>query len=45
MVIIDYDEMFFSFNIPEFIVEPNQINRNDLESKIEKQELESLVFK
>ena len=41
----DYDEMFYSFNIPEFVVEPVYVNVRELEKKVEKQNLTKLIFK
>lgn len=40
----EYDAMFYSFNIPEFIAEPIRLNVRELEKKVEKRNLQNLTF-
>ena len=40
----DFDEMFYSFNVPEFIAEPIRLNVRELEKKIERKDLKKLTF-
>ncbi|MBP5667948.1 MAG: hypothetical protein J6X32_07365 [Salinivirgaceae bacterium] len=40
----DFDDMFYSFNVPEFIAEPIRLNVRDLEKKVERKELQKLQF-
>ncbi len=39
-----YDERFYSYNIPEFVVEPVDFNRNTFETKLNAQQLENFSF-
>ncbi len=41
----DFDEMFYSFNVPEFIAEPIRLNVRELEKKVEKRDLQKITFK
>ncbi len=40
----EYDAMFYSFNIPEFIVEPVMLNVNELERRLVRRDLQNVVF-
>ncbi|MBP5364650.1 MAG: PD40 domain-containing protein [Bacteroidales bacterium] len=41
----EYDAMFYSFNVPEFIVEPSKLNPFALEGKVKNKNLNNFIFK
>ena len=40
----EYDETFYSYNIPEFITSPVNVNRNTLENKLLQRDLQQMKF-